>query len=128
MAALRVTDLIGAAAAVGAGFGCAARGNASGEPATVGIFTMSAGRIGAILAVVVGLIGVVIGGLTLARSGGGGAAGNGRHRAMVALALGPIALIMGGLVVITAKGGVGTGHGLGGGVVAMVVGLIGMAL
>jgi hypothetical protein len=79
---------------------------------------LSLGRIVAIVAVLVGLTGAVI----------GGRAGNRRHRAIVALVLGPIGFVIGGLVVATADGGLGTGHGFGGGIVAMAVGLIGMAL
>ena len=125
----RGTDLLAAAAVVG-GFGlaAAAAANASVQPAAASVYTMGPGRIAAIVAIMVGLIGAVIGGLALARSGGGLSTGNGRRGAIVALVLGPIGLVLGGLVVATAEGGVGTGHGLAGGVVAMVVGLIGMAL
>jgi hypothetical protein len=81
------------------------------------------------VAVVVGLIGAVIGGRALARTVGHTAGGNrGRRGAIIALVLSPIGLFIGGLVVATAHGGVGTGGGLGGAVVAMMVGLIGMAL
>src|SRR5215472_2354062 len=83
-------------------------------------------RAEALVAVAVGLIGAVIGGLALARSSRTGT-GNVRRGAIVALVLGPVGLVIGGLVVATAKGGLGTGNGLGGGVVAMIVGLIGMA-
>jgi Family of unknown function (DUF6223) len=117
----RVTDLLAAAVLVG-GFALAAPAAAHGsvEPAAASVYAMSPGRIGAIVAAVVGLVGAVIGGRALARSA--------RRGAIVALVLGPIGLLMGGLVVATAGGGLGTGHGLGGGIVAMIVGLIGMAL
>ena len=92
-----------------------------------GVYTLGPGRITALVAIVVGLIGAVNGGLAVARSGRTGT-DNGRRRAVAALVLGPIGLVIGGLVVATAGGGVGTGHGLGGAVVAMMVGLIGMAL
>jgi hypothetical protein len=98
------------------------------QPAAVHFYTMSPGRIGAIVAVMVGLIGAVIGGRALARSTGRTGNGNGGWGAIVALVLGPIGLGIGGLVVATADGGLGTGKGLGGGIVAMIVGLIGMAL
>jgi hypothetical protein len=88
---------------------------------TVPAYTLTPRRFGASLAVVVALIGAVIGGRALARA-------NGRRGAIAALVLGPIGLVSGGLVVATAKGGLGTGNGLGGGVVAMMVGLIGMTL
>ena len=98
------------------------------EQAAVNVYTMSPGRIGAIVGVVLGLIGAVSGGRALTRSAARIGARNGRRGAIVALVLGPIGLAIGGLVVATAGGGVGTGNGVGGGVVAMVVGLIGMAL
>jgi len=123
-----LTDLLAAAALVGL-FGLAAPAAvyASVQPA-VSVYTMSPGRIGAVVAAVVGLIGAVIGGLALARSAGRIGTGTGRRGAIVALVLGPIGLVIGGLVVATADGGLGTGNGLGGGIVAMVVGLIAMAL
>ena len=126
---LRVTGLLAAADLVG-GFGLAAPAAAhvSDQPAAATVYTMSPGRIGAIVAAVVGLIGVVIGGLALSRSAGRISTANGRRGAVVALVLGPIGLVVGGLVVATADGGLGTGNGLGGGIVAMMVGLIGMAL
>jgi hypothetical protein len=111
------------------GFGLAApaAAHASVQPLAASVYTMGPGRIVALVAVVVGLIGAVNGGLAVARSGRIGP-GNGRRQALVALVLGPIGLVIGGVVVATAGGGVGTGHGLGGAVVAVVVGVIGMAL
>ena len=94
------------------------------QPAAVSPSTMTPRRLVASTAVVVGLVGAVIGGLALARSGRIGV-GNGRRGAIMALLLGPIGLVIGSLVVATADGGLGTGNGLGGGVVAMIVGLIG---
>jgi hypothetical protein len=119
-----------AAAAVVVGFGLAAPAAAHGfdQPAAVGVYTMTPGRIAASTAALVGLIGAVIAGRALARSAGRIGAGDGRRGAIMALVLGPISLVIGGLVVATADGGLGTGNGLGGGVVAMMVGLIGMAL
>jgi Family of unknown function (DUF6223) len=125
----RVTNLLAAAALVG-GFGLSApaAAHASVQPGAASVYTMSPGRIGAVVAAVVGLIGAVNGGLALARSAGHIGTRNGRRGAIVALVLGPIGLVIGGLVVATADGGLGTGNGLGGGIVAMMVGLIGMAL
>ena len=125
---LPVTGLLALAALVG-GFALAAPAAAhvSDQPAA-SVYTISPGRIGAIAAAVVGLIGAVIGGLALSRSAGRIGTGNGRRGAIVALVLGPIGLVIGGLVVATADGGLGTGNGLGGGIVSMMVGLIGMAL
>jgi len=125
----RVTARLAAAALVG-GVGLAAPAalHASVQPAAATVYTMTPERIAASTATLVALVGVVIGGLALARSAGRIGNGNGRRGAIVALVLGPIGLVIGGLVVATADGGLGTGNGLGGGVVAMAVGLIGMAL
>jgi hypothetical protein len=124
-----VTHLLAAAALVGAfGLAASAAAQVSEQPPAVSVSTLTPERIAAIVAVVVGLIGAVIGGLALLRSASRIGAGNGRRGAIVALVMGPIGLIIGGLVVATADGGLGTGNGIAGGVVAMVVGLIGMAL
>ena len=122
-----ITDLLAAALVGVFGIAAPAAAYASVQPDAVTVYTMSAGRIGAIAAGVVGLIGAIIGGRALARSGRIDA-GTARRGAIIALVLGPIGLVIGGLVVATADGGVGTGNGLGGGVVAMMVGLIGMTL
>jgi hypothetical protein len=125
----RVTVLLASAALIG-GFGLAAPAPAyaSVQPAAASVYTMSPGRIAAVVAAVVGLIGAVIGGLALARSAGRIGNGTGRRGAVVAAVVGLIGLVIGGLVVAAADGGVGTGNGLGGGIVAMMVGLIGIAL
>jgi hypothetical protein len=98
------------------GFGLAApaAANVSVQPAAASVYTMSPGRIGAIVAAVVGLIGAVIGGLALARSAGRVGAGNGRRGSIVALVMGPIgARPVAGRAI--ADGGLGTGNGQGGG-------------
>jgi Family of unknown function (DUF6223) len=124
----RVTVLLAAALIGGFGLAAPAAAQVSDQPPAVSAYSLTPERIAASGAVVVGLVGAVIGGLALARSAGRIGAGNGRRGAIVALVLGPIGLTIGGLVVVTADGGLGTGHGLGGGVVAMMVGLIGIAL
>lgn len=116
-----------AALVVGIALATATAAHASVQPAAVSAYTLTPRRIGASLAVVVALIGAVIGGRALTRAAGRIGA-NGRRGAIVALVLGPIGLVSGGLVVATANGGLGTGNGLGGGVVAMMVGLIDMTL
>jgi hypothetical protein len=100
----------------------------SGPAATATSNSMSSGRLMAGSAAVVGLIGLVIGGLALARPSGRFGTRNGRRGVGVALAAGLIAVALGGLVVATADGGVGTGNGLAGGVVAVVLGLTAMTL
>lgn len=117
------TRLLAAAAlVVGIGLAAPAAAHASVQPAVVSAYTLTPRRVGASLAVVMALIGAVIGGRAVAR------AANGRRGAVMALVLGPTGLVGGGLVVATAKGGLGTGNGLAGGVVAMMMGLIGMTL
>jgi hypothetical protein len=120
---LRRFEFFGAACALLVGFATPA----AAQPADVGVYALGPGRIGAIVAVVAGLLGVVIGALALraARRIGTGA---GRKKAVGALAAGSIGMAIGGWVVATAGGGLGTGHGLGGGVVALVVGSIGVVL
>jgi hypothetical protein len=116
----KITDLL--VATVGAGLSAPALAHASVPSIAANVYTFGPGRIAAIVAVMVGLIGAVVGGLAIARSA------NGRRRAIAALMLSPIGMAIGGLVVATAGGGLGTGHGFGGGIVALVVGLIGIAL
>lgn len=87
--------------------------------------SLGAGRLLPSVAAVVGLIGVVIGGLALARSRRGG---NSRAGAVVAAALGLISLAVGGLHAANSAGGFGTGNGLAGAIVAIALGLVSMAL
>jgi hypothetical protein len=95
-------------------------------PAAVSGYAISSGRLGAIVAGLLGLIGVAIGGQALRQAGRFGA-GSGR-RGIVALAAGLIGMVLGGLVIITAEGGIGTGNGLGGAIVALIMGLIAVAI
>ena len=125
----RVTHLLAAATLVGGvALAAPAAAQVSDQPPAVSVYTITPERIAAAAAAMVGLIGAVIGGLALARSGGRIGTGNVRRGAVVALVMGPIGLVIGGLVVATADGGLGTGNGIAGGIVAMMVGLIGMAL
>ncbi|MFD1933447.1 MULTISPECIES: DUF6223 family protein [Nonomuraea] len=96
-----------------------------GPPDAPGISYLSAGRLGAIVAALVGLTAVAIGGLVLTGRIG---TVNRRRWAIVALLAGLISVAVGGSVVATSDGGIGTGNGLAGAVVALVVGLIGTAL
>jgi hypothetical protein len=86
------------------------------------------GRTGANVAIVVGLIGVVIGGLALARSAGRIGTGNGRAGAIVAIAVGLTGIALAVLHLVTSTGGFGTGNGRAGAIVALVVGLTGVVL
>jgi Family of unknown function (DUF6223) len=98
------------------------------QPDPASAYTLTAGRLWSLVAALVGLTGVFIGGLALARSAGRIGTGTGRRGAIVALVAGLIGMAIGGLVVAAAEGGPGTGYGIVGGFVAVVVGLIGMAL
>jgi hypothetical protein len=105
--------------------GFAAAAHASGQAVDTGIYAMSFGRLGAVVALLVGLTGVVVGGRALARSAGRTGTGNGHRGATMAIACGLIGIALGGVIVAISPGGVGTGNGVGGGIVAMVVGLFG---
>ena len=94
---LPVTGLLALAALVG-GFALAAPAAAhvSDQPAA-SVYTISPGRIGAIAAAVVGLIGAVIGGLALSRSAGRIGTGNGLGGGIVSMMVGLIGMALGGL-------------------------------
>ena len=98
------------------------------EPAATTVYGLTPRRLWATTAALLALVGVVIGGLALARSAGRIGAGNGRMGAIVALVAGLIAVVNGGLNLAIAKGGPGTGNGVVGGAAALVLGLIAMAL
>jgi hypothetical protein len=117
-------------AALLGGFGLAepAAAHLSAQPIAASVYTMSAGRLGASVAAVLGLTGVIIGGLALARPTSRIGTGTGRLGASVALAVGLIGVALGGLVVATSDSGIGTGNGRGGAYVALVVGLIAIVL
>ncbi|MEU5949012.1 DUF6223 family protein [Micromonospora sp. NPDC047465] len=122
--------LAAAAAALLGAFGLAAPAAAhvSAQPVAASVYTMSAGRLGSSVAAVLGLIGVIIGGLALARPTSRIGTGNGRGGATVALVAGLIGVALGGVVVATSDSGIGTGNGRGGAYVALVVGLISIVL
>jgi hypothetical protein len=105
-----------------------AAAHVSVQSAAVDAYTPTAGRLWATTAAVQALVGVVIGGLALARSAGRIGTGNGRMGAIVALVAGVIAVVNGGLALATADGGPGTGNGVVGAIVALVLGVIGMVL
>ena len=97
------------------------------EPAAITVYGPTSRRLWATTAGALALVGVVVGGLALARSIR--RIGNGsRLGATVALVAGPVAAINGGLVLAVANGGPGSGNGVVGGAGALVLGVIGMAL
>ena len=97
------------------------------EPAPTTVQGMTPRRLWATTAAVVGLVGVVIGGLVLARSASRGT-GNRRMGAIVARGAGLIGAINGGLNLAIATGGPGAGQGVVGAAAALVLGLIATAL
>ena len=98
------------------------------EPAATTVYGLTTQRLWASTAVVVALVGVVLGGLAVARSANRFGAASGRLVTFVALVAGFISLVNGGLVLAIADGGPGTGNGVVGGAVALVLGLIATAL
>lgn len=100
----------------------------TGQPTDPSSYGMTSGRLAANAAVVLGLIGVVIGVLALVRPAGRFGTASRRLGAIVALSAGLIGMALGGQVAGTSGGRIGTGGGLVGAVVALVVGLIATAL
>jgi hypothetical protein len=98
------------------------------EPAATTVYGLTPRRLWATTVVVLSLVGMVIGGLALARPASRFGTATGRLGAIVALVTGLVAVINGGLVLAIATGGPGTGNGVVGGAVALVLGLIAMVL
>ena len=96
------------------------------EPAAITVYGPTSQRLWATSAALLALVGVVIGGLALARAAKGIGPGQGRTGAVVALVTGLIATSSGGLLLAIANGGPGTGNGVVGAAGALVLGLIGM--
>jgi hypothetical protein len=81
------------------------------------------GRTGANLALGAGALGLAIGWLALARTGGRISNGNARTGAMAAIAVGTAGTALAVLHLATASGGPGTGNGLVGAIIAVPLGL-----
>ncbi|MGC4846268.1 DUF6223 family protein [Micromonospora sp. DT15] len=105
-----------------------AAAHVSAQPTAAAALSMSSGRFGASVAVLLGLAGTIIGGLAVARPAGRLGTGSGSLGAVLALATGLIGMALGGLVAATADSGIGTGNGLGGAYVALAVGLAAVVL
>ncbi|MGX7826252.1 DUF6223 family protein [Actinokineospora sp. 24-640] len=86
------------------------------------------GRLGATVADVVGLIGVVIGGFAVARSTGRVRTGNARTAAITAALAALTAIALGALHLTRSTGGFGTGNGRAGAIVAILLGLTALVL
>ncbi len=98
------------------------------EPAATTVYGLTSRRFWATTVVVLALVGVVIGGLALARPASRFGTASGRLGAIAALAAGLIGGVNGGLVLAVANGGPGTGNGVVGGAMALVLGLIATVL
>jgi hypothetical protein len=98
------------------------------EPAAATIYGLTLRRLWATTVAVLALVGVIIGGLALARPAGRFGTAKGRLGAIVAFVAGTIALVNGGLNLAIANGGPGAGNGVVGGAVALVLGLVAVAL
>jgi hypothetical protein len=98
------------------------------EPAATTVYGPTPRRLWATSAAVLALVGVVIGGLTLARPASRFGAASRRLGISAALVAGLIAVLNGGLNLAIANGGPGTGNGVVGGAGALVLGLIAIAV
>jgi hypothetical protein len=98
------------------------------EPAATTVYGLTSRRLWATTAAVLALVGIVFGGLALARPASRFGTASGRLGAIVALVAGLMAVINGGLKLAIANGGPGTGNGVVGGAAAFVLGLIALAL
>lgn len=100
----------------------------TGQPADPSSYGVTPGRLGANVAALLGLIGVVIGILALVRPSSRLGTASGRLGAIISLAAGLIGITLGGLVAVISGGRIGTGGGFAGAIVALVLGLIATAL
>jgi hypothetical protein len=98
------------------------------EPAATTVYGLTPQRLWATTVAVLALVGVVVGGLALARPNSRFGTASGRLGAIVALVVGLIAVVNGGLNLALANGGPGTGNGVVGGAAAFVLGLIALVL
>jgi uncharacterized membrane protein len=98
------------------------------EPAATTVHGLTSRRLWATTGAVLALVGVIVGGLALARPASRFGTASGLLGAIVALVAGLIAVVNGGLVLAMASGGPGTGNGVVGGAGALVLGLIGITL
>jgi hypothetical protein len=98
------------------------------EPAATTVYGLTPRRLWATTAAVLALVGIIIGGVALARPASLFGIDSGRLGAIVALVAGLIAGVNGGLNLAIANGGPGTGNGVVGAAAAFVLGLIAVAL
>src|SRR5215510_6462503 len=92
------------------------------EPAATTVYGLTSRRLWATMVAVLALVGVIIGGLALARPASRFVTACGRLGGIVTLVAGLIAVVNGGLVLAIANGGPGSGNGVVGGAAALVLG------
>jgi hypothetical protein len=98
------------------------------EPAATTVYGLTPRRLWATTVAVLALVGVVMGGLALARPASRFGTASGRLGAIVAVVAGLIAVVNGALNLAIANGGPGTGNGVVGGAAALVLGLIALGI
>jgi Family of unknown function (DUF6223) len=98
------------------------------ESAAITVYGLTTRRLWATAVAVLALVGVVIGGLALARPASLFDTAWGRLGPIATLVTGLIAVVNGGLVSAIANGGPGSGNGVVGGAAALVLGLIATVL
>ncbi|GAA3159012.1 DUF6223 family protein [Nonomuraea salmonea] len=90
----------------------------------VDAYALTTGRVWSVVGAVLGLAGIAIGGLALARPTGR----LGRRGAAIALTAGLATAVIGGWIIAAAEGGPGTGYGIVGGYVDLAMALIALLL
>jgi hypothetical protein len=98
------------------------------EPAATTVYGMTPSRLWATVTAGLALMGVIFGGVTLARPARRFGASTERILAIGTLGVGLIAVVNGGLVLASANGGPGSGNGVVGGAMAFVLGLVAIVL
>jgi uncharacterized protein DUF6223 len=125
--AIVLTAVIGFALFGGLVYAVLVAANVS-DPAAATVYGLTPRRLWATTVVVLALVGVMIGGLALARPASRFGTASGRLGATLALAAGFVAMVNGGLNLAVANGGPGTGNGVVGGAAAFVLGLIALGI
>jgi hypothetical protein len=98
------------------------------ESGSMTVYGLTARRLWATIAAMLGLLGVIVGGLALTRRAGRLGTAPERLAIIVAFVAGVAAAINGGLNLAVATGGPGTGNGVVGGAAALVLGLTALTL
>ena len=98
------------------------------EPGSITVYGLTARRLWASIAAMLGMFGVIVGGLALTRRVSRFGTAPERLAIIVAFAAGVIAVINGGLNLAVATGGPGTGNGVVGAAAALVLGLTALTL